>query len=408
MKRLLQRWQLTSARVLGTIVVFAAIGFFLVFRLVAATHLLATPSEQQNMLHGWHALAHNPLDAPYYVLLRLVRYFNHSLFYARLVGAGLGLLLSVLFYYIVRKWLNHRLALIAVVLFGTNSYFLHASRSVSALTLQMFVSLGLIALWTATHKNTSPRLRWLWAVAVPLILYVPGAVWLVLAALIAGRARLSNAWSRQNLVHKALLGLTSLALLAPLGYYLASQTIQTGSGSALESWAGVPQHGGLTALTDFGKAFVLAPVHLFWSGDTGGIAALPALGIAMTILALLGLSTMLKRRHDSRWGFTLISLAAAWLAVGLGGMSLNVLIPILYLLAAVGLAYLLSEWYKVFPRNPIARGVGFLLVAAVVALSCLYNLRVYFVVGTHNKATVNMFICPTAPPRPAVCPQGTV
>ena len=407
MERLLSRWQLKTIPVLSAIVLFLFLAWCLTFRLVSATHMLAANYEQQNMLHGWHAIVHDPLNAPYFIALRLVRYVNHSLFYARAVGAGFGLLACGLFYYVTRKWLNYQLAVFGTMLFGVNSYFLYSARQVAPLTLQLLVSLGLIALASATHRANRPRVLWLWAIIIPILLYVPGALWLVLAGLFVARGKLREYWLQESILQKLFMFLSSVILLAPLGYFLVSQTLNFHNVIAIEAWTGVTQHGRLAALSGLAKALLLAPVHLFVHTSGGsGIATLPAIGIAVAALALLGAYVHVWRKHDARWRFNIAVLGAAWFAVGLGGMDIITMIPILYLLAIVGLTYLLSEWYKVFPRNPLARGFGLMLIIALVFASCLYNLRAYFVVGPHNTISAQTFICPAKQPRPSACPQG--
>jgi hypothetical protein len=59
---------------------------------------------------------------------------------------------------------------------------------------------------------------------------------------------------------------------------------------------------------------------------------------------------------------------------------------------ATGLAYLLRDWLKTFPNNPVARGVGIGLVVAAVGLSCIYNYRAYFIAWPHNTVTRTVFI----------------
>jgi hypothetical protein len=78
--------------------------------------------------------------------------------------------------------------------------------------------------------------------------------------------------------------------------------------------------------------------------------------------------------------------------VGMGGpVGLSVLVPLAFVVAAAGIAYLLHEWLKVFPRNPLARGFGVALVTVAVLVSCVYNLRAYFVAWPAVDTTQTIF-----------------
>jgi hypothetical protein len=80
---------------------------------------------------------------------------------------------------------------------------------------------------------------------------------------------------------------------------------------------------------------------------------------------------------------------------GLGGAAyLSLVVPLLYIFAATGIAYLLHEWLRVFPLNPVARKLGIGLVVVAVAVSCSYNLRAYYVAWPHNAATQTAFRAP--------------
>jgi hypothetical protein len=79
---------------------------------------------------------------------------------------------------------------------------------------------------------------------------------------------------------------------------------------------------------------------------------------------------------------------AGLLLVGLGGpVGLSLLVPLLYVWAAAGIAYLTREWLQVFPNNPLARSLGLGLIVLAVGLGCIYNLRAYFVAWPHNQTT---------------------
>jgi hypothetical protein len=379
---------------------FALIIFLFLLRLSSLTISKAANLEIDNVQRSLSAnyVLHNPLNGPFYAALHLMRYVSHSLYFSRFIAVIFAFLAVILMYYIANKWIGWKLAAIATLLFGTNSIMLHSARLVDPSILQVVVSLGLLALFSATYKHYGPRRIVLWAVGIPIMLYVPGALWLVGITLILARGRVLSAWGMATKLTRTISTLISMLIISPLIYFLATTGTEQNL-SGIKTWLGVRLlHGndfiGLTWL----KNFLKVPVQLFWHGDGDiqpafGLANTPTLDAAMGLLALLGLYIVVTRHQDQRWRYTLILLLTSWLAIALGVLTTLVLLPVCYLLAVIGLAYLLSEWYKIFPRNPIARSFGFVLILAVVSLSVTYNLRAYFVAWPHSVRTMETFSC---------------
>jgi len=114
---------------------------------------------------------------------------------------------------------------------------------------------------------------------------------------------------------------------------------------------------------------------------------------AFTLLAA-ALGIYFYAKHSKAWRSRTIVMmfAIGVILVALGGpVGLSLLVPLLYVTAAAGLAYILHDWLKVFPNNPLARGLGISLVALLVGLSCIYNLRAYYVAWPHNPDTKATF-----------------
>jgi hypothetical protein len=65
--------------------------------------------------------------------------------------------------------------------------------------------------------------------------------------------------------------------------------------------------------------------------------------------------------------------------------------PIIYLVVAAGIAHLLNQWFSVFPRNPIARTIGWSLIGIVLVLVCSFHLVHYFVGWPQASATHEVF-----------------
>jgi hypothetical protein len=119
---------------------------------------------------------------------------------------------------------------------------------------------------------------------------------------------------------------------------------------------------------------------------------LPILDFFSLIMMVLGALFYAKhiRAPRTRMLLILFILGAALFALG-GPVTISILVPLMYLLVTAGFGYLLHEWLLVFPRNPLARSLGFSLLGIAVSLSCIYNLRAYFVAWPHNSATEAAF-----------------
>lgn len=413
LEQLKLRSRITSRPVYTAVAALIAIGAVLAFRLQSLTLDAAASQElaAAQRAGNWSAIWHQPFYAPYTAVLRLFSYAGNHLLVWRSASLVLGLAAAGLVYFILHRWLGWRLATIGLVLFGTGSTLLHSARLVDPHLLQLLICLVLVAGVTASYKHPQPRHLLGWAIVLPLCLYQPGAIWLVIMTVVFMAPRLKVAWVSSTAQQRLGSVLLLLVLLVPLIHFLVAGSLHGQAKSTLGAWAGISLPYTTAAFARYAHNFVSLPISLFWhsSAAFGPALALPTapmLNVVISVLVLLGLIISGSRWHDYRWRYLLLLLAVSWLAAGLGRLDSVVVIPLMYLLAAIGLAYLLSEWYRVFPHNPIARNTGFGLVVLLVGLSCFYNLRVYFVAWPHHRATVQAFICPVEPPRPAGCIQS--
>jgi hypothetical protein len=97
-------------------------------------------------------------------------------------------------------------------------------------------------------------------------------------------------------------------------------------------------------------------------------------------MLLLGLYAYRKKVRLER---TIVYIVAFLCSVGLAAINNNQLylylcLPFLYLLIGEGISFMLTEWRSVFPRNPIARFVGTVLMSIAVLAACGYHLNRYF------------------------------
>ncbi|HWB39139.1 MAG TPA: hypothetical protein VG604_02740 [Candidatus Saccharimonadales bacterium] len=339
---------------------------------------------------GWQGIYHNAFWLPLKLIQSLVFGLvpSHGQTLSRLPSILLGACAIIAFFLLLKLWHGWRTALLAGLLFATSAWTLHISRLVAYDVVDL--SLLPILLLANVCLHRWPANKWLgfgYLVLCGLLLYVPGGIWLV---------ALNSYWQWEDLVvgwkamagwfHRSLYIFTGLVWLPLLG-------IQLTRPGALKTWLGLPAHlpGIVTWLQQLGKV----PLHLFVYGPadpTRWLGRMPILDIFSLVLCLMGAYFYIRhwRAFRSRLLGSYFLLGILLASLG-GGVSLSLLVPLLYLVAATGVAYLLHEWLTVFPINPLARTLGIGLVALAIGLSCLYNLRAYFIAWPHHPGTTQSF-----------------
>jgi hypothetical protein len=382
-----------NARIIAaSLLIVLVLGFLLLNRLGSlAGGLSSTEVQAATMAVGWHGIYHQPL----YLLVKLLRsiFFafspSHGKGLTRLPNVILGALTIVIFSTLIWLWHGRRTAVMTSILFACSAWVLHVSRLASFDVLYLLTLPTLLLVNRALYTFNESRYVWyISLVALVLTLYVPGMIWLLILAIYFLQEQLIDGWKRFSSVYEkvatvAILLLPSLFLLFDL-----TRSVQ------LKLWLGLPKHMGsvLTIL----KHFIAVPIHLFirgpqypdlWLGRT------PILDVFTLLMCLIGIyfyATHLKAARSRMLGGMLI---IGWILVALGGpVSLSLLVPLMYVFAAMGMTYFLREWLKVFPLNPIARLTGIGLISLLICFAAIYNLRAYFVAWPHNQATRATFV----------------
>lgn len=335
---------------------------------------------------GWHGMYQQPLDLPLKLARSVVFYLFpvHGQTLSRLPNAFFGGLAIISFAWLIRLWHGTRTAVLAGLLFATSAWVLHASRLASFDVLYLWATPTLLLVHSLLHKYGKRSAVWYGSLLIwGLMLYIPGLIWLLVAEAYLQKGVLLDSWRHFGRWWQRL-----LYLLAGLAW-LPLLIIGLRRPGNLMAWLGLPAH--LAGPAHLLKQFVAVPVHLFIRGPQYPdiwLARTPVLDVFTLVACVIGIyfyATHLQAARSRLLGlFTLAGL----LLVGLGGpVGLSLLVPLLYVWAAAGIAYLTREWLRVFPNNPLARSLGLGLIALVVSLSCVYNLRAYFVAWPHNQTT---------------------
>lgn len=387
----LRKFRVDRSKIVIIVAVALFLGFLLLYRLGSLVGGLSLAElHAANSPVGLHGIYHNALYLPLKIV-RSVDFFlfaHHGQALTRLPNVFFGILALISFVWLVKLWLGKRIAVMSGILFACSAWFLHVSRLATFDVLYLWVLPSLLLGNTLLQRYPKKAAVYygniiLWG----FLLYVPGMVWILAANLFLQRHVAAKGWQHfnrwQQRAGSILLGLLWLPLLA-------TNLIQA---HLWRTWIGLPAD--LAPPLTLLKQFVGVFVHIFVRGPEypqlwlGKAPVLDIFTLALCIIGILFYARHLEAVRTRRLA-TFFVIGAILVALG-GPVGLSLLIPLAYLFAATGLAYLLKEWLSVFPTNPLARNIGIGLICVAIALSCVYNLRSYFIAWPHARATKTVF-----------------
>ncbi len=344
-------------------------------------------------LHGslsWRYILDHPVNAPFTAVGRLLLYVSdHGLFLMRLAAAVFGLAILSIFYWLVRHWHGERTAVIGTLLFGTSAWFLHTARlGTPDVLLFGILALTMCVVWLRRKRSALAVILSMLVAAA--LLYVPGMIAIVIVGVIWQWRTIDRAF-KENLWAVSLGTLLALGMVAPLGFaiYQNPEIAKVIAGLPAQGWPDV-----MVTLRNLAEV----PISIFLRGPVNPqhwLGRLPLLDFFSMAMAALGAYLYVRHAKLGRVQLVAGVLVIGSVLISLGGaVSLTLIVPFLYLLAAVGIDFMLNRWYVVFPRNVIAQAVGTGLIVLAIIGTCWYSLRHYFRAWPQASATKAVFVVP--------------
>jgi hypothetical protein len=267
------------------------------------------------------------------------------------------------------------MAFLSTAILGTSTWFLITARTASpdVFYLSTLLIIGTVTIFKKIpHKKSSAFLIILLS---SLLIYVPGMIWFLFFVVICFRNQIQKLI--KNIPDWIIVSglLWSMLILFPLIYALLHQTV------TFSDILGLPAS--LPNPLLFIKNILNVPIQLFIRGpDLQNIwlGRLPLLDVFSSGMFILGLYV-----SWINWGLEysrmlIYSLIFSTFLISIGGVfTLTVIIPFVYLIISLGLAYFLQQWLSVFPVNPIARGLGVSMLAISVVIIGVYHSSRYFI-----------------------------
>ncbi len=365
------------------------VGFTLGFHLGSLTKLASAPEQSYvASISSGRELAKHPAyivhKLPVYVLFKL---HVHHLAAYRAISAVFASLAVVSCFFVLREWYTTRVAILTSWLFLSSAWVLHIGRlATPESSFLLLAPLLWAAVWlynTTLRKCALLLLSFLCAASF----YIPGFGWLLLVMALWQRARIWDELKAVPWWFRAICGLVIVAGLVPL--------VWAGINSPRELLlaAGLPEH--VPQPITLAANFISIPEQLVLRGPADPVrwlGRLPLLDIFSSCMLLLGLYSLRYHLKLIRIQLLAVSSLLFALLITLGGpATITLLMPAVYVLIAGGVAFMLQQWFAVFPRNPIARTIATSLISISILLVSYYHISQYFIAWPQTPATKAAF-----------------
>lgn len=307
------------------------------------------------------------IDLPYHILQRLsFMVFGVSIISIKLPSIILGLAAIFGVYLLVRTWFRRNVAILTTAIASTSAQFLFLLQDGTPNIMFSFLTVWL--LFAATYVTRKKTFSTFWKVLTGTLmaaaLYTPLGIYLVLAVLTTAFfhphiRHLILRFSRPRLWIGIVLGVLSAA---PVIYASILDT------DVLLSLAGIPTSG-----IDLRANLIRVFFDLFgFATPANSYFLRPVYSLGLLLLITIGLYKLFTYKYTARsyivftLGLILVPL------IILNPEHVTHLFPLSCLMVALGLATLITDWYKLFPRNPYARVAG-LIPLSILVLGLSYS-----------------------------------
>lgn len=375
----------------GFALVFLLAVYFLFWRLGSLLPGLGlVEAEYLQSFANFNDVLRLPIYWPHKLLTLVVeQQAGFNLFALRGVSAlfaGVGLLA---FFGVIRSRFRARIAIVAVALVAASSWWLgYARQARPEILMPVFVFL---LMFLARKVYEGRKFSWLFLLVTVIgaALYIPMLPYIIAVGLFVMRGLIRQALAEYSTVARVVSVSWLVLILLPLLLMLIRQP---DSGLSL---LGLPQEwpGFINILTNLTNNLA----ELFWSAANEDwslrVGHLPLLDLFTAIMMALGLYHLDQEVSRSLAHFVLYGLGALLFITSLDP-SANydaILIPFVYTLVAAGVVMLFSQWYEIFPRNPVARMTAFFPTAILLASVIGYHHQRYFQAWAGAPQIVQVF-----------------
>lgn len=303
-------------------------------------------------------------DLPFHLIqLASFSIFGVSIISIKLPSLLLSVIAAAAMFFLLRRWFKSNVAVLSMIVMTVTGQFIFIAQSATPHITYIAYTALILLFASLVFQKTKRPLTWKIALtaAVGLSLYTPYFLYINAGLLIAAlahphtRYHLFKPSERSNWL--ASLGVM-LIIAAPLAYLCSK------SPELIDSLTGHI----MSPIDVVANLKELIQTYFWISPIVSDGQILPIMDFSTLALTILGALALFKQRHTAR-----SYMITAWMALAIPLLivrpSLTIIITIpLFILLTVGIETLLSEWYKLFPKNPYARGTGLVFIIALISI----------------------------------------
>ena len=326
------------------------------------------------------------INFPFVLLQKISLWiFGITVFGIKLPSLIIAIVCLCVFNSIAKRWFSLFLANFASLIFATTAGFLITASSGTPNILYVFYPLAIIFL--INQVSVRPHKSFWFALLLALVsafaIYTPFMIYPV------GLAMFALIWHPKTrfYIHTTekkvyfLGALFAIIICAPIAVGSIFD-INLAKTLFLPDWSGEIWSNFFNTMSNH--------VLMFRAGVVGASIA-PMVNFAVFALMVLGIGQIIKNRYTFR-----SMLLALWLIAGVVGVwgnneIISILIVPAGLTASWGLYYIITRWKRLFPENPYANTIGFIIVAFICS-SIFFTDLDFFMKTTRSSPEFNQSI----------------
>lgn len=285
-------------------------------------------------------------------------------------------------FFVLREWYTTRVAVLGTGLYMTSAWILHIGRlATPEATFLLIMPVVWAVLWlyfTTLYKSAIVVL----AALTAMCFYVPGFIWLIVCISIWQHKRIWKEIKNVPVWFRILCVLLVLVILAPL-----ARAVVLHPNVGLEV-LGLPNR--LPSLQTLWYNLIHTPSSFIISAPYDPVrwlGRLPLLDLFCVVMAIFGAYSLRFRLKEVRTHLIIGGSLILFALVVIGGIPITVLFLPLFVLIADGIAFMLRQWFTVFPKNPFARVTATTVLSLAVLFVAFYHINHYFIAWPQNPAT---------------------